>query len=94
MWGDTLTVEQFKEEVSVVLILVLVEDVGGPICKVKTKAKRAFMVLILVLVEDVGGHHFKHNDKLQQTCLNPCFGGRCGGTYFALSLMRRIKSMS
>ena len=62
-----------------VLILVLVEDVGGPTGEfwLLHDAK----VLILVLVEDVGGRKDKFYDCGNECCgLNPCFGGRCGGT--------------
>ena len=38
-------------------------------------------VLILVLVEDVGGQMAGRSEQAYSAMgLNPCFGGRCGGT--------------
>ena len=65
-----------------VLILVLVEDVGGHWSTFNSRWRAKKGVLILVLVEDVGGHVVYNRlvDVYYDTCLNPCFGGRCGGT--------------
>ena len=43
-------------------------------------------VLILVLVEDVGGRmQVARNRNRIRGGLNPCFGGRCGGTMVTLN---------
>ena len=80
MWGDALIDSRNDQHLSLVLILVLVEDVGGRnltlfcICINR--------VLILVLVEDVGGRDLREISIVaNEEGLNPCFGGRCGGTH-------------
>ena len=78
--GGTCVLRPQRHERGCVLILVLVEDVGGRPKRGRAGVASAF-VLILVLVEDVGGHPMLNVLRKQQMeCLNPCFGGRCGGT--------------
>ena len=53
----------------------------GGLSRKENICPRGMCVLILVLVEDVGGHlKQRMTYTTRDYCLNPCFGGRCGGT--------------